>query len=233
MIPLVVKFADTPKQKQARLQRQLHAQPPSAIGVDFACRKGSEKACEGSEKISEGNGQIYQGNEPICEGNEPISEGQDANNSQYSIVTDTLLASWDPLMEGQLLVTPPPSIWMDFTFFKNTFESLSFSNSNRKCVTKDIITHSEYYAMNAVTDNVGYGEVIPIIGSMYPHLQLPRGNDSGGYLRLLQDARIRGRCGHHHSIPLLLRLERQRGITSRAHRVHLTAGSKECALQIE
>ena len=58
-------------------------------------------------------------------------------------------------MEGQLLVTPPPSIWMDFTFFKNTFESLSFSTSNRKCVTKDIITHSEYYAMNAVTDNVG------------------------------------------------------------------------------
>lgn len=167
------------------------------------------------------------------EGNETICEGQDANNSQYSIVTDTLLASWDPLMEGQLLVTPPPSIWMDFTFFKNTSESLSFSTSNRKCVTKDIITHSEYYAMNAVTDNVGYGDVIPIIGSMYPHLQLPRGNDSGGYLRLLQDARIRGRCGHHHSIPLLLRLERQRGITSRAHRVHFTAGSKEGALQIE
>ena len=219
MIPLVVKFADTPKQKQARLQRQLHAQPPSSISVDFACRKGSEKACEGSEHMQEGN-------ETIC-------EGQDANNSQYSIVTDTLLASWDPLMEGQLLVTSPPSIWMDFTFFKNTSESLSFSTSNRKCVTKDIITHSEYYTMNAVTDNVGYGDVIPIIGSMHPHLQLPRGNDSGGYLRLLQDARIRGRCGHHHSIPLLLRLERQRGITSRAHRVHLTAGSKEGALQIE
>lgn len=219
MIPLVVKFADTPKQKQARLQRQLHAQSPSAIGVDFACRKGSEKACEGSEHMQEGN-------ETIC-------EGQDANNSQYPIAMDPLLVSWDPLMEGQLLVTPPPSIWMDFTFFKNTSESLSFSTSNRKCVTKDIITHSEYYAMNAVTDNVGYGDVIPIIGSMYPHLQLPRGNDSGGHLRLLQDARIRGRCGHHHSIPLLLRLERQRGITSRAHRVHLTAGSKEGALQIE
>ena len=215
----MVKFADTPKQKQARLQRQLHAQPPSAISVDFACRKGSEKACEGSEHMQEGN-------ETIC-------EGQDANNSQYPIAMDPLLVSWDPLMEGQLLVTPPPSIWMDFTFFKNTFESLSFSTSNRKCVTKDIITHSEYYTMNAVTDNVGYGDVIPIIGSMYPHLQLPRGNDSGGYLRLLQDARIRGRCGHHHSIPLLLRLERQRGIKSRAHRVHLTAGSKEGALQIE
>lgn len=154
----MVKFADTQKQKQARLQRQRHAAIPSTAGAASAHRRGQKQACEGNEK------------------------GYEPDSDEHPIDLKSLLEDWNPLVEGPLPITPQSSFWMDFTFLKNAFGSLSFSASDRMCVTKDTITHSEYYEMNAVTDNVSGNYLNPIVGSMHPHLQLPRGNNSGNHI---------------------------------------------------
>lgn len=149
MIPLVVKFADTKKQKQARLQRQLYAKHSSTAGAVSAYWEGQKQACEGHAKA-----------------HEPESE-------KYSIDLTSLLVDWDPLVDGKINTSSLSPFWMDFTFFKNALGSISFSVSNCKCVTKDTITHSEHYEMNALANNVSFRYVSPIIGSMHPHLQLP------------------------------------------------------------